>query len=223
MKTRVDRERLYVGVDIGGTKIQASLVSESGAILGKQRQSTPRTGGPEQVLATIEIAMQEVLAEGQAGNDGPHGDRRCRAGRRRAQVGLCRGHAQHEPHGRIARDAPGRPLSRAGGDRQRRQPGHVRRGLAGLRPQGASAPGHLGRHGHWRRPGDQRQDVAQGPASRPARSGISSCRLAVRCCGCGNCGCLEALASRTAIERRYPRGPGCRRHEQTHASFPEAI
>ena len=42
MKSKVERERLYLGVDIGGTKIQASLVSESGAILGKQRQSTPR-------------------------------------------------------------------------------------------------------------------------------------------------------------------------------------
>src|SRR5208283_5121160 len=63
MKTKTVRERLYLGVDIGGTKIQASLVSESGAILGKQRQSTPRTGGPEQVLSMVETVIQEVLTE----------------------------------------------------------------------------------------------------------------------------------------------------------------
>src|SRR5271165_1799905 len=63
MKAKAVRERLYVGVDVGGTKIQASLVSESGAILGKQRQSTPRTGGPEQVLSMIETLIQEVLTQ----------------------------------------------------------------------------------------------------------------------------------------------------------------
>ncbi len=65
MKAKVERERLYLGVDIGGTKIQASLVSESGVILGRQRQSTPRTGGPEQVLAMIETVMQETLTQAQ--------------------------------------------------------------------------------------------------------------------------------------------------------------
>ena len=68
MKTKVMGERLYVGVDVGGTKIQASLVGESGTILGKQRQSTPRPargapGGPEQVLAMIETVIQEVLTQ----------------------------------------------------------------------------------------------------------------------------------------------------------------
>ena len=33
MKAKSPRERLYLGVDIGGTKIQASLVAESGTIV----------------------------------------------------------------------------------------------------------------------------------------------------------------------------------------------
>jgi len=54
--------RMYLGVDIGGTKIQASLVEESGATLGRQRYPTPRDGGPEQVLLAIEKAAEQVLA-----------------------------------------------------------------------------------------------------------------------------------------------------------------
>ena len=38
MKAKAVGERLYLGVDIGGTKIQASLVAESGTILARQRQ-----------------------------------------------------------------------------------------------------------------------------------------------------------------------------------------
>ena len=55
---------LYLGVDIGGTKVQASLVRESGGILQRERQPTPRTGGPEQVLAVVEKVMEDVLNKG---------------------------------------------------------------------------------------------------------------------------------------------------------------
>ena len=68
MKPKQTRERLYLGVDVGGTKIQASLVAESGTILGRQRQPTPRPagdcpGGPEQILAAVESVMKAALAE----------------------------------------------------------------------------------------------------------------------------------------------------------------
>ena len=52
-------------MDIGGTKVQASLVRESGEIIGRERRPTPRTGGPEQVLAVIEAVMDDMLAGGQ--------------------------------------------------------------------------------------------------------------------------------------------------------------
>lgn len=56
--------RLYMGVDIGGTKVQASLVRESGEIIGREKCPTPRQGGPERVVAAIEKAMDDVLRKG---------------------------------------------------------------------------------------------------------------------------------------------------------------
>jgi len=53
--------RKYLGVDVGGTKIQASLVEESGVTLGRERYPTPRDGGPEKVVETIEEAMVNVV------------------------------------------------------------------------------------------------------------------------------------------------------------------
>ena len=47
----------------------------------------------------------------------------------------------------------------------------------------------------------QKGKLWRGRGSRPAKSATSSCRSAARKCGCGNRGCLEALASRSAIER----------------------
>jgi glucokinase len=68
MKTRKkENEHLYLGVDVGGTKVQASLVKESGAIIERERAITPRTGGPERVLAVIESVMENVLKKGKIG------------------------------------------------------------------------------------------------------------------------------------------------------------
>ena len=44
-KDRSDDQRLYLGVDVGGTKVQASLVQESGEIIGREKCPTPRKGG----------------------------------------------------------------------------------------------------------------------------------------------------------------------------------
>lgn len=57
-------ERLYVGVDVGGTKIQATLVRESGGIAARERVASPRTGGAPKVLAAIEQAIGALLAKG---------------------------------------------------------------------------------------------------------------------------------------------------------------
>ena len=37
--TAAGRDRLYLGVDVGGTKVQASLVRESGGIVERERGS----------------------------------------------------------------------------------------------------------------------------------------------------------------------------------------
>ena len=61
--------------------------------------------------------------------------------------------------------------------------------------------GHLRRHGHRRRLRAAKASSGAGPGNRPARSATSIMQIGGPQCGCGNRGCLEALASRTAIER----------------------
>lgn len=53
----------YIGIDVGGTKIQTSVVSESGATVGRKRCPTPRTGGAAKVLNAIEQVTDELMAE----------------------------------------------------------------------------------------------------------------------------------------------------------------
>ncbi|MDR1923233.1 MAG: ROK family protein [Planctomycetaceae bacterium] len=51
----------YVGVDVGGTKIQASLVSDTGSVLSSNRRSTPRNCGSDATLDAIEESIKELL------------------------------------------------------------------------------------------------------------------------------------------------------------------
>jgi glucokinase len=48
------------GVDLGGTKVQAVVVDESGAVGGESRRPTPTTGGPEDVAAAVAGALREA-------------------------------------------------------------------------------------------------------------------------------------------------------------------
>ena len=47
------------GIDLGGTKIQAALVTPAGKVIGDARRPTPTTGGPEDVARQ----MAEVVVE----------------------------------------------------------------------------------------------------------------------------------------------------------------
>ncbi len=62
--TANDSPRLYLGVDVGGTKVQSSLVHESGEIIGREKCPTPRKGGPERVVAAIEKSMDDMIRKG---------------------------------------------------------------------------------------------------------------------------------------------------------------
>ncbi len=53
--------RLYIGMDIGGTNIQTSLVEECGIIICREKAATPRDTGPEAVIAQLEKTIEEVL------------------------------------------------------------------------------------------------------------------------------------------------------------------
>jgi glucokinase len=50
-------------VDVGGTKIQVSLIEESGAVLSRERTVTPREAEAEQSVAAVEGLIETVLAQ----------------------------------------------------------------------------------------------------------------------------------------------------------------
>ena len=51
------------GLDLGGTKIQAAVVDESGKVLGEARRPTPTTGGPDAVAKELIAAMREAAGD----------------------------------------------------------------------------------------------------------------------------------------------------------------
>jgi glucokinase len=51
------------GIDLGGTKIQAVVVDEGGAVLGQSRHPTPTTGGPPEVAEAMTEAIREAAEE----------------------------------------------------------------------------------------------------------------------------------------------------------------
>jgi len=58
---KTERERRYLGIDVGGTKVLAALVAESGMIVARERCRTPRDSGPEPILVAIETAIDDLL------------------------------------------------------------------------------------------------------------------------------------------------------------------
>ncbi len=55
--------QLFVGVDVGGTKIQVSVVDGSGLIVDRYRTPTPRGVSQDDVIDAIEAAIRDTLAE----------------------------------------------------------------------------------------------------------------------------------------------------------------
>lgn len=55
--------KVYLGVDIGGTKVAAGLVDEAGQILCKVRRPMNAHGTPEAALAEVRAAIEETLQQ----------------------------------------------------------------------------------------------------------------------------------------------------------------
>jgi glucokinase len=51
------------GIDLGGTKIQAVVVADGGAVLGESRWPTPTTGGPPDVATAMADALREAAKQ----------------------------------------------------------------------------------------------------------------------------------------------------------------
>jgi len=64
-----DDKRIYLGVDIGGTKVQASLVEESGKILSRKRCRTPRDSDSAGIVETVNKTLHKTLKDGGVSTD----------------------------------------------------------------------------------------------------------------------------------------------------------
>lgn len=53
---------MRIGLDLGGTKIQAVAIRRGATVIGAARRDTPHRGGPEAVTAALADAAREVVA-----------------------------------------------------------------------------------------------------------------------------------------------------------------
>jgi glucokinase len=58
------RRRLVAGLDLGGTKVQAVVLDGRRSVVAQARQSTPRQGGPQDVIAALEATLADACADG---------------------------------------------------------------------------------------------------------------------------------------------------------------
>jgi glucokinase len=194
------QQRLYLGVDIGGTKVQSSLVRESGEIIGRERCPTPRVGGPERVVAAIEKSMDDMVRKGGISASDL------------TAIGIAvpgvvdpdRGMVVVAPNMRLTGVAIGSLLEARfkapiaiGNDGNLGALGETWLGSA-RKAQSALyicvgtgiGSGFVQRGKLWR-----------GDRESAGEIGHMIMQIDGPKCGCGNFGCFEALASRTAIER----------------------
>jgi glucokinase len=192
--------RMYIGMDIGGTNILASLVHESGLIIRSEKTLTPRDKNPDLVIATIEKAIEDVMAKGGIAS----GDLTAIGIAVPGVVDPNRGFVAITPNLCLSGVTLGPHLEKRfnipitlGNDGNLGALGETWLGSARKSDStlyicvgtgigsGLVLCGKLWR-GHRESAGEIGHMIMQigGPK-----------------CGCGNLGCLEALASRTAIER----------------------
>lgn len=54
-------KNLFIGIDVGGTKICSALVDHSGQLLAKEKSPTPRQATPKKVTDVIQDQLDEIL------------------------------------------------------------------------------------------------------------------------------------------------------------------
>ncbi len=193
--------RQYLAVDVGGTKIQASLVEETGTILGRERDSTPRGGGPEQAVAAIERIVEKLLkTKGIAASD-------------LTAMGIAIPGVVDPDEGRIV-CTPNMALTGVeigthlearfeipvalGNDCNLGALGETWLGSARRAASAVAILVGTGIGGGFVRKGK----LWRGARESAMEIGHIIMDLDGPVCGCGNRGCLESLASRTAIENQ---------------------
>ena len=191
---------LYVGVDVGGTKILATLVDHAGVVLARKREVTPRKQTPEQTQATIIRVIRELLAAHAPADKGIKA------------IGIAIPGVVDPDEGRIIL-TPNMNLSgvalRAPLEKKFNVPvalgNDVNLGMLGEQWLGAAQAAQSA-VGIFVGTGIGAGIIVNGRLLRGYRDaagevGHMVMQIGGPVCGCGNRGCLEALASRTAIER----------------------
>ena len=192
--------RLYFGVDVGGTKILAVLAGANGHVMARHRCPTPRGQGAEATVQAVGEAMAQCLTD-----SGAPGSSVRAAGV--AVPGVPDPHADRivfAPNIDLMGVPVAGPLSKRfgvpvvlGNDVNLGTLGELWQGSArgaasvvGLFP-GTGLGGGIILDGH----------VLTGHHGAAAEIGHMLMDPSGPVCGCGRRGCLEAFASRTAIER----------------------
>ncbi len=195
-----DQHRLYLGVDVGGTKVQASLVRESGEIVAREKRPTPRKKGPERAVAALEKCMDDAVQKGGVTPD----DLTAIGVAVPGVVDPGSGLVVNTPNMDLTGVHLGALLAArfkapivVGNDGNFGALGEAWLGSARRTPSalyicvGTGIGGGLVRRGKlWRGDRDSAGEI-----------GHMLMQIGGPLCGCGNRGCFEALASRTAIER----------------------
>ena len=199
-KNSAASEAIYLGIDVGGTKIQASLITQAGVVLSRHRCPTPRDGGSEKVLEAITTAAEETMKAEAIPQD------------RLTAVGLAipgvvdpkQGFVVVTPNMSLTGISVGPKLEKYFGV-----------------PVALGNDCNLGALGEsWLGSGRgtsssiavlvgtgvgsgivQNGELWTGAKESAGEIGHIVMEIGGPKCGCGNLGCLEALASRTAIER----------------------
>lgn len=190
----------YIGVDVGGTKISAGLVRPDGKIIGWEKSSTPRKQGAAEVMKVIIRAVRDVM------RDAGLKPKKLRG----IGVGLP---GVVDPAGESLLAAPNIPLAghpvakilRKRFDTKVSLGNDVNLGVLGESWLGA-AEGLHDVVGIFPGTGVGGGVVCAGRLLMGAHGAAAELGHLVLdpdgpLCGCGNRGCLEAYASRTAIER----------------------
>jgi len=185
---------------VGGTKVQASLVRESGEIIDRERCTTPREGGPERVLAAVEKVIDDLLAKEKLKSDNLTGlgiavpgvvdpkTARVIVTPNMSLTGVALGtHLE----GRY-----GVPVA-VGNDGNLGALGEKWLGSARTATSALSICVGTGIGSGFVRGGK----LWRGARDAAGEIGHIVMQIGGPRCGCGNHGCLEALASRSAIER----------------------
>jgi len=197
-----DAKRYTAAIDLGGTKVLAAIVDETHTIVATAKVKTDVTGGPEAVIAQMAAGVIKAAKKAKISPEDL------------VAVGACAPGPVNPENGIISRAvnlgwtepvALGKLLSEALGGTPVFVENDVNAGVYGSVVAGV-AQGKKDVVGIFVGTGIGGGVVLDGKLRRGARYGAGELGHAIiladgPVCGCGNRGCIESVASRTALER----------------------